>query len=132
MQVASAVLQVPAVQCVSAVHSTQVPENAELVLPQTFLPATPSAEQLVPVAAGVKAFASGMLVQAGLTRHAVVDVGRSVGSWTDLVPPLPSQTTFWQLPGVWQLPGTVPLVSPTPMVSGPPLAASAPLSPGPS
>ncbi len=93
-------------QSESTLHWTHLPAMALMVVsPQTVLGGLLSPVQGVPVAAGVKVGMSGpggepVLVQAGFVWQTVLAVGRSVASSIDVTPPLPSQTSFWQSPGV--------------------------------
>lgn len=64
------------------------------VLPHTNAEGSLSLVQSVPVGAGVKLGASGFPVQAGLVSQTEVEVGRLVGSSTDVTLPLPLQTSF--------------------------------------
>ena len=83
-------------------HCTQVPATRGLpVAPQTVFGGLLSAMQLVPVAAGVKLGESGEPVHTGFVSQTVFEVGRSVGSSTEVTPALPLHTIFWQSPGVW-------------------------------
>jgi hypothetical protein len=97
------------VQSASPLHCTQTPANdACVVSPHTWLGDFPSAVQSVPVGAGVKEGAIGEPVHAGLVRQTVFDVGRSVGSSTEVVAPEPLHSSFWQSPGVCPVDGTKP------------------------
>jgi hypothetical protein len=88
-------------QSAVVLHSTQVPAMFELLVsPHTCAWGSLARVQAVPVVASVKLGASGLPEQAGLVRQALLDVGRSVGSLTDVVLPFPAHTTFWQSPGV--------------------------------
>src|SRR5262249_41163683 len=107
-------------QSLSALHSTHTPAMLLLaVLPHTRAEGSLPEVHAVPVDAGSKCGASGVPWQEGSISHALVEVGMSVGSPCAVEPPEPSQTTFWQSPGVCSnagatvLPGyaQVPVVS---------------------
>jgi hypothetical protein len=80
------------------------------VLPQTCAVGSLLDVQGVPVAASVKQGVSGEgPQQLGLMRQALLLVGRLMASSIDVEPPVPLQTTCWQVPGFCRLPGAVEL-----------------------
>lgn len=97
------VLQVPAAQSESTLHCTQAPAMFPLVAsPHTWFGGLLSPVQSVPVAALVKLGMSDepLKVQVGLVWHVLGENGRSVASSTEVTPPEPLHTIFWQSPGL--------------------------------